>query len=581
MGPNLPWATSGTLFWQTEKNCELYYEKYGMQRLFCEHSGFARQAIANGATIVNKKAYETYKASGGRAGGKRPMAVIWPIDPIYTKVVIENYPNSNVKGAAEKYKGKPYLYGFIGQDEPAMTIAGKAAEIAPRMKKLDREVRDKYGFGKYGMPFPEDPDYYTHKETHPFQWIAFNRWMSQKYIESRKQIYEALKSIAPDLKYIPCNFWMMEAFICYDFSGMPACGDEIMCDPYPASGERRRGRGIYSPGFGTKLINDLTGIPTWCVIQAFDIANYSPGAEDIREWVSQALKNGAAGIEYYESDCPRQSHPERYKEMLRIASIVTKMNRVNLPKYPDTAILFSSDSHSAEGPSCRGDEVYTAYSLLGEKTGSWFNFISDRQLVRGIEKLSIYKIVYIPLATYQRKSVIKLIGSYVKSGGTVIIGDPNAFLWDIDGENLVKEREKMLGVRLGKELKLSTKEIVLTEPEGLTNLKNGQTFPLYPNYFPLVQRGLGYYSYARSLKAYQIIILDKGIKIIARFKTGEPAIIERKYGKGNIIYFAANPFIPDAVVEPGKWAEFFHGVQKKAGCEIDRPIWQFELPERS
>ncbi len=534
MGPPLPWAK--------EESCMKYYKKYGMKRKCCTESiAMISCAVRNGAEVLNKKAVEEKKA--------KPYVSL--IDPAYVDCVIKE-----IIRCANKYKNKPYISTIEGQDEPHIPyIQGKISEMGPKMKQWNNEVLNKYGFGKYSMPAPNDPSYWKHPETHPFQRIAFSRWASDKYAETKKLMYETLKKIAPNLKYVGCDFWFMSGFIPYDYSIFGRYSDMVSCDPYASSAERREGRGIYNHGFGTKLLKDLSGKPTITVVQAFHYAGYTPKPDDLREWVSQALKNGASRIEFYEY-CSRYNHPEFYKEMLRISKIVTTMNKVKIPKDADTAIICCLDSEAAEN--ANGDQIYTAYAILGEKIGCWFDFISDRQIERNEKDLSKYKIVYLPLGKYMEKSVVKKIEKYVKNGGILLIGDPEAFSYHIDGSSLSMYREKLTGAELKKETFKADKIVI-----------NDQVYPI------LKKNSI----YEKIHLAHSVVLLSNKVKVITRFPNGKEAVLENKYGKGKVIYFCANPFAPDVVLIDSKIKELFETIQKNAGAKTGRPIWRFLLPK--
>jgi hypothetical protein len=546
-GPPLPWADSGGLWWQTVENCMAYFNKYGMLRKCNMESSYPiRLAVENGAEVLNKNAVE----------GKKAQPLISLIDPIYVDIVKKEIVN-----LAQRYKDKAYIGTMEGRDEPNINpIMGKISEMGPKMKEWNNEVITQYGFGKYAMPAPNDPSYWEHPETHPFQRIAFNNWMSDKYLESKKQMYETLKSVAPKLQYKGAQYWFMSGFIPYDYSLLGKYTDVLSCDPYASSAERREGRGIYNHGFGTKLLKDLGGKPTTTVVQAFDYAGYSPKPNDLREWVSQALKSGASGIEFYES-AEKYGHPELYEEMLRISKIVTSMKKLELPANADTAIICSLDSEAAE--EANGDQIYTAYSILGEKVGSWFDFVSDKQIKRNEKDLSKYKIIYLPLAKYMEKSVVEKLTDYVKNGGTLVIGDPEAFSYDEDGKSLSTYREKLCGAKL-------ENETFKADSIKITSLP-----PLNQESYPLLKENS---IYDQIHLAHELTFTSNAHKVIAQFPNGKPALIENNFGKGKVFYFAANPFAPDVVLINSKISGLFELIQKNAGAKTGLPIWNFLLP---
>lgn len=393
--------------------------------------------------------------------------------------------------------------------------------------------------------------------------------MAARYARTRRKKYELLKSLAPEMKYTANNLWKMSGSIAFDFSSMAEHTDLIAINAYASSAERRPGRGIYNHGFYTKKMVDLTGVSVITVCQVFPYAGYTPTPEDIREWASQALKTGASHLQFYEAHCRFHNYPN-YVEMLRISCIITTMNRVRLPEDADMAIFYSSDTAGAQGGASLDDELYTAFSFLGERVGSWFDFVSDRQLQRGIRRLcpSIYRVVYLPSITFQRRSIMEMLIDYVRQGGILIVGDPSAFTYDINADSLSSRWEEVAGIRREK-TPLTAARIELVRGEGLLyGLRAGQEFE--------VIRKTPFYEEIK--RVYEFTPLP-GTEVLA-FISGsqKPALTQRKYGKGKILHFAVNPFIPENLLEGGELEELFRTLQKNIGVEIDRDIWRFLLP---
>ena len=550
MGLALPWAFSGRYFWEKEELWAKLYEKYGTKLKCCvEHGGVMSRAVKEGGEIVYDDGNIKYVSL---------------IDPVYIKCAIEE-----INKWTGEFKNKLYVWTIEGRDEPNIYFwSKKTPEMTPKMKMWNEEILKNYGFGKFGMPMPNDPKFWENKENHPFQWIAFYRWASDKYAESKKAMYEEFKKFnAPNLEYVQADYWFMSGFVPFDYSFLARYTDILSCDPYASSAERREGRGIYNHGFGTKLLKDLgNGKPVITVVQAFHYAGYSPTPEDVREWVSQALKVGASRIEFYDDPYGRYRVPKIHNEMLRLSKIITKMNKVKIPDDPDTAIICSLDSEAAKnktGECLSGDEIYTAYSILGEKIGCWFDFISDRQIERNENQLKKYKIVYLPLGKYMTKKVVEKIVDYVEKGGILVIGDPLAFEYNIDGTSLKNYREKITGVIL----KAETFRNDRVKLKGIEGFKEDEI---------LIMKSDSIYTNIHL--AYSCDKITKTSKIIGEFSNGKPAIIENKYGKGKVIYFLANPFAPDILLIETKLNNFIKYLQEKAGTKTDRPIWRFLLP---
>ena len=59
-----------------------------------------------------------------------------------------------------------------------------------------------------------------------------------------------------------------------------------------------------------------------------------------------------------------------------------------------------------------------------------------------------------------------------------------------------------------------------------------------------------------------------------------PAAVERKVGKGKVIYFAIQPFAgSELALTPKAWNNFFAANAKAVGEKTDLAIWDFLLPE--
>ncbi len=529
------------------------WAKYGIKfDVMCEHSGVMGEAIRDGGELLNLIASSTSSVE------KRVSL----IDPKY----VEAARRALVR-YAEQYRDKPYVFVYQGKDEPSIGIPeGPVSSWGPFWKQCAAEVLNQYGYGKYAIPAPGDPAYQKDVANQPYRWIAFNRWMAAKYAGSKTLLYNALKSIDPDARYDACDYWFMSGFVPYDFALMGKYADIVECDPYASSGERLKGRGLYNHGFGPKFLRDITGKPVRSIVQAFDYAGYAMTPDDLLEWVSQSMRAGASHISYYQMDNPKYTDPERWKMMLHISKVITGMKAIKYPTDPEVAILYSSDSHRSRGISTNANEIYTAYSLLGERAGSWFDFVDDDSLDRGEKSLKGYKAVYVPLGKYVRQSVVKQIGDFVKKGGTVISGDPEVFSHAPDGSDISKARERIFGVKV---VGSKSRDAMTIGKSSWTGSAAGLALPIYRP----VGHGGWYDDNGCSIKTVR-----SGVEVIGRFADGTPAITVARYGKGQTVYFAANPFVPECLLQGDGWDRLFKCFQHHLGAKVDRPIWHFKLP---
>jgi len=483
----------------------------------------------------------------------------WMMDP--------RWQREYVRRAVARAKANEQWALWAGDE----TWEGHAISVVPNDKRYqeviqaDQEIREQYGFGKYGMPE-------SNEDADPFARIAHRRWVSDRLTELFKKTREEVKEVNPHTAMLAPDF----------ASGVPAADIEAwaphfdvfsaQCWPAPTPFLAQ-----VCVGCDTKALVDLSGKPVWMAVQNATQPDrgFTITPEFVREIYSQVFRNGGHGIfvlasEWWERELnhPRFAEPAKWRAMLHAIDTVTSMNLPRPPK-PDCAILYSSDSLLTLrwAQMTNGDwELYSAYAALGPLLRSWFDFVSDRQIERGIRDLRDYRVLYVPFAEYERRPVFEKIASYVEEGGTVVCTDPDAFTWDLTGESLAEEWQKLTGVRRAgpRKTQLAMKTLV-------------------PSPLPLE----GPLHLAPSLvSGWEVELVSKEVKTLAAFEDGAPGITMGRYGRGKVIYFAADPFaVPGGVrarrslVEPSApIVNFIEAVQKDSGAAMGHDIWRFKLP---
>ncbi len=547
---DLPGHLDGSEPWRTAAFHREQFEKYGTRfDVWTEGSGSVAAALKRGAELLNPAASEL-----GRA------RAVSCVDPEYVAA-----QEQILRKLGAELGRQPFVGVYYGRDEPTVHLPeGKVERWGAYGQAMAKEVREKYGFGKFAVPMPKDKEF-LNDTNKPLRWIAYNRWANDKFIESRTRLAQALHAASPGARYSPANYWFMSGFAAFDYTRLASCSDMMELDPYASSAEKSRGRGVFNHGFGAKFMSDLGGKPVRVIAQAFNYAGYTMKPDDLREWVSQAMRSGASAIDYYTMDSPRWTDLPRWKMMLHLSSVITRMNRVSLPTNADTAIIYTLYTHMAMGATTPADQLYTAHALVGEMAGSWFRFVSDAQLERGEADLAGYKTIYLPVARYLTPEATAKIEAAVRGGATLVCGDAEAFGFDLEGKNTAGKREGVLGIRtVG--AKAAGKTILQTNA---WELKAGTELPLFD---------AALWDQTSPGQARQIEVVDKTAQILGTYADGSPAIVSRSLGKGRVITFAANPFTPEVVVEKSAWPELIKGLQKSTGCKVELPIWRFQIP---
>lgn len=423
-----------------------------------------------------------------------------------------------------------------------------------QVEEADREVREKYGFGKFGIPL-------THKDGDPFDRIAHGRWASDRLTDVFARIHKAVKAINPDMKIIGPTHGSsatsadMEAWGPYfDIMGGQCAGgaSDNLID-------------LMRPGCVTKLYVDLAQCPIWIMLHMSKDHAKRRDPEYIREVYSQVFRNGGHGIwmmsgEFFEAELADSEfcEPAKWRCIMQVTDMIRNMRLPRLPE-ADCAILFSSNSTYTTmwgGLSDNNDRIISAYAVAGPALQSWPRFVSDRQIERGDINLADYKLLYIPYNAYGTPELLGRVKDYVRGGGTVICTDTDAFTWNINGEKFGEAWTKFVGVR-----KTDPREdpaIMRTATGHLTALTPG----------------------------YNIELLNDQVETIAKFADGSPAVTVNTVGKGRIYFFAADPFVSVGINKAKKstvakdspivkWAQTIH---RQAGVKMGRDIWRFKLP---
>jgi hypothetical protein len=561
---DLPGRLDAKELWRTAEFHREQFRKYGVRYdVFSEGSGSTAAALKKGAELLNSTAKDL---------GRKPSVSL--VDPAYVEAQC-----AILRKLGAQLRGEPFVGYYYGRDEPSVHIPeGPPERWGPYGRAMAKEVLDQYGYGRFAAPLPREKSF-LEDPNKPLRWIAYNRWMNDKFIVSRCRLSQALHEADPDVRYSPANYWFMSGFQPFDHSRLAACSDLMDCDPYASSAERERGRGVFNHGFGAKFMSDLTGKPVRIVAQAFHYAGYDMTPDDLREWLSQALRCGASAITYYEMDSPRWTDPARWKMMLYLSSVITRMNRIALPRTTDTAVLYTLYTHMSQGSATSGDQVYAAHALLGELAGSSFKFVSDAQLERGERRLTGFRAVYLPLAKYMTPAATKNIEDYVRAGGVLICGDAEAFTFDLAGNDTSATRERILGLKAigpkginseggkARSTAEAPERIILKSAQW--GLPSGTSLRLFP-----IKVG----DEVSPGRAREIALADPKAAVLGTYPDGSPAIVTHKLGKGQVITFAANPFAPQVTVDASLWPAAFKGLQEALGCKVDQPIWRFALP---
>ena len=522
-----PWGVK--IFGGQEKLVELLKKNNWQFGGTIHHSGQDRQAIKEGAVL------------------KVRANLVNAADPLLHKITME-WGEEHLKNNAWMI---PYLSAVTSTDEPTNTIyeaysKTKNTENIAALDKIDAEIKTTHGFGKYGLfdnfAANDDPDA-------PFRRIAFLKYWNDKVIGFKQEERDLVKKYAPDAKFLAVNaFNTVSTFRGIELIPNFARVSDIGCvDPYPTStlAQCGRERALFHTGFSAKMLKDMNGGKITSVyVQGFNYCGRAPTPDNLREWMSQALKSGADQIRWY-TDGNLETAPGCHEEIMRLSRIVRKMKPLALPESSPVAVLYSYIAQWGKFDIEQNAE-YDLYVILGEQLKSNFKFVSDVELDDGRAKAGDYRLIIAPDLKYLTRTTAEKLLKFVRGGGRLVIFDPEAFAFADDGASLKEFRDELVGAPLpGAQ---SAKSILL----------NGKEAPV---------------------EAAFAVTAPADAKVIATYPDRSAAAFERKVGKGGVVYFAATPFLTAKVTAvPGEWRNYLAEEMRNAGEKSDYPHWDFMLP---
>jgi cellulose/xylan binding protein with CBM9 domain/F5/8 type C domain-containing protein len=459
-------------------------------------------------------------------------------------VVTASYLKSAKQVIAER---KPnHIWGISMGDETGEITINTGVLLFEKMRNqydyirnLDAEIKKNYGGGKWGIP-------HSRNDHTPGRWIAYYQFISINLANLMHTTYKIVKKQAPELKLV--TYDPVDLSNAYDYALWRGSFDIATMQLYPKSNP-------FTTEFaqGVKKIRDLSGAKD--VRPVAHVEHYANNftLEETLALLSQAVRGGANGWHYYIADTiglrgggakyltsDTFGAPERARLMMTVAQNTPKL------KYPESdCALFSSNITNWSRHERRSQSEGAAFTLLGQNAGVWFDFINETIIKKMPEKLKKYRVIFVYDAEYETQAAVKALKNYVQKGGTLVVFDPKAFSKNRYAADSTAAQLDLFGVSVGK------------------NLKNTN----------FISGGINYKPNARLYK----IKPGSGCRVLASFADGNPAVIERKQGKGKIHIFAFNPCSLRSL-RSKKWRKYFHQYAKQLGLKTDQKIWRFSFP---
>ncbi len=496
-----------------------------------------------------------------------PVGTAAFFDPAYIRL-----KNKMLEDFLSRHGKAPWLADVWGQDEPFNQIA---TILQPETyDRVNRELKETYGVelgvppGFPNVPYQNQPIYDSSlglpdRET-ALSRIAVFRWLNKTFAEVARGEFEIVRRLAPGKPYQPYNRNSVADMDFLDQAALWDYADSFSADPYPSFCIYVYGpaRSRYHVGFTAKLVTDLAaGKPTRMIIQGCEMIQRLSTVENVREWASQAAKAGVAMIDWWGT--PRLNYPDVYREMVRLSKLWKDLPALDIPTRSEIAVVFSDDSRAGAGDEAMHAH-YTLHTLLGEELGTWYEFISENHVCKGLQALDGKKLIIVPeLAYISREFAEDLLGC-VEQGAVLLVLDPDAFAFDIESGPLDELRMKVLG--MGACPKREANKVLPTS-HAKTRFRLADPLPLRP--LPIVTE-------SRNARA---IAPPPDAEVLFTYEDGSPAAYSRRVGDGEVIVFGAMPFTDsELAIQPSGWERLLAALADESGIARNLPIWDFLFP---
>ncbi len=461
-------------------------------------------------------------------------------DPIYSEVVKKTIRETPMEGVDPDQP----LFVFLADEWYRILtyIPTEEKRTDDYWKTLDPIVKERFGFGKYGLPASDDdPD--------PFKKIAYLRCQADQSIATLLDWRREILRANPKAIIVGTDEWSSATPL--DWERMAQASD---IQPGQTL-HYRRGVFRFTSSYLTKFYHDLTGKPVYPYLQFIKYPS-PPKIEALYEWMDQIFQAGGSGVfagavEWFDRELnhPKISDPEKWEAFLSICDRAQRMNKLKLPEDPKIAIHYGSYTAMANGRNA-SSKPFAWYSLLGPRSRSYPTITDDFRIDRDNSRWDKFSLVVLPDQKFLSEETIHAIERFLSRGGTLLVPDRDAFQFRIDGEDLTNWREKLLGVKTV-ELLPKPETIVLADGTSLFNP--------------------GSYAFALEL-------LDPdNTTILATYPNGQPAMIEHSVGEGKVIFCgfeAATDFSVDSV----EWVKYWRNFLAERDIPLDDPIWRFTFP---
>jgi hypothetical protein len=413
------------------------------------------------------------------------------------------------------------LYGQMRKKTVHLFNLYKSKGLYPEIIKIDREVREKFGYGKYGIPGSQ-------KDKNRFRWIALKRWANDftdkfelKVINEVRKIDKNIPILSPDLlgdmTSADISRWQDKRFNIH----LAQLNNHI------------RPNGVNGIAF-CRIVNDLSKPQEFWGCTHTEGSGAKLTIEEMQQLYTHFFRNGLTGLHFWPlggsklwmSDT-RFSRPKAFQYTLDTIKN-TLGNRFSVPKKTKAAIYLSELSQMSIPAYWDWiGFIEPAFFMLNTKLNADIQFISDLSVARAYSKPEDYQLIVAPFVQFTNAKAGQKLLDAVKQGTTLLITDPQAFSFFPDGSVPERLRQQLFGTIIPVATAKQMKKCITLQRDFLKDSAELKLDVPPPTLWDMVGKSHTFKNVADG-------------EILMRYSDGSPAAIVRKLGKGKIIITGFN-----------------------------------------
>ena len=469
------------------------------------------------------------------AGLYRYLLIVPEIKAIYLNIIREHAGKPGVKALTVGDEVSLYHENYL------IKAMHQTKKVHPSILAIDARIKKEFGQGKYGIPKAD--------EKNPLALIAFRSFLNYELNNLFREVAATARKINPNIKIMSDDSLGSVSWF-YDFTQWKDIFDIVTHQLDPQT------ENMDPIGFLTRYLADLSGVEHVWPCPHVEEYSKSFTPSEVLDELSSSIRNGATGFHFFLNQTigKRQKQrylvseywgaPDRFATMMNVLKFLRTTPKLKQFKR-DAAIFVATDTLRSYVKAVLPERDTFLHGFIGNGAGVNYSVINENKLAN----LEQFKIIFSSQCKYIPLEAVNKLQDYVAKGGTLVILDPEAFSFTPQGKSLKEKRSNFLG-------------IANSTGKGIAESISfqGQLLSF---------RGQEY------LKTK----LTKGTKAVAKFANGDAAIISKPYGKGQVLTFTITPCTANLAGNKS-WDKAFEKLCLAAGCQVNSPIWRFQLPEK-